>query len=307
MLRSVGLVSATVLLLLAAPVQGARASQGGPSPGGPDGLGLPGLSYAPYQAGQDPNRGQAPSAAEVASDVALMAPHARALRTYAATNGSEHVPAAAARLGMAVAQGAWLDHDAARNEAEIARAIGLARGNPNVRRMLVGNEAILRGDLPVERLAAHMARVRAETGLPVSTSEPWHVWLRHPALAEASDYLAVHLLPYWDGVPVEEAPAYLLMRIEELRRAYPGKPVVVTEVGWPSGGPVRGGAVPGPGEQARFLDLWRRSPAAREVEWYWLEAFDQPWKEVEERGLGGNWGLWRADRRPKVPQVAPPR
>jgi exo-beta-1,3-glucanase (GH17 family) len=39
------------------------------------------------------------------------------------------------------------------------------------------------------------------------------------------------------------------------------------------------------------------------LEWYWLEAFDQPWKDVEEQGLGGHWGLWGEDRRPNAPQL----
>ena len=38
---------------------------------------------------------------------------------------------------------------------------------------------------------------------PVSTAEPWHVWLAHPELAQAVDYITIHLLPYWEGLPVE--------------------------------------------------------------------------------------------------------
>jgi len=292
------LILATVLLPLAGAVQGLHAE--------PARLGLSGISYAPFQAGQDPNRGEAPSPEEVARDVAIMAPHARGLRTYAAANGSQHVPAAAAREGLRVVQGGWVSHEAAWNAAEMERLAALAKDHPGaVTRLLVGSEAVWRGDIGPGEMARMMADMRRRTGLPVSTSELWHVWLKQPALAEAADFLAVHLLPYWDGVPVEAAPAYLLSRIEELRRAYPGKTVVVTEVGWPRHGPVRGGAVPSPENQARFLDLWRAATRGTDLEWYWLEGFDQPWKDVEEEGLGGHWGLWHADRRPAMPQLRP--
>ncbi|WP_207477867.1 glycoside hydrolase family 17 protein [Arenibaculum pallidiluteum] len=304
-LRSLVMAS-TVLLPIAATVQGAetRGAETRPTEMATPRLGLSGISYAPYQRGQDPNRGDAPTAEQVARDVALMAPHCRGLRTYAASNGSQHVPPAAAREGLRVVQGAWISHEPAWNAAELDRLVALSRNHPGaVTRLLVGNEAIWRADVRPDELAAMMAQARARTGLPVSTSEPWHVWLKTPALAEAADFLAVHLLPYWDGVPAEQAPAYLLGRIEELRRAYPGKPVVVTEIGWPRQGPVRGGAVPSPGNQELFLDLWRDATRGTDLEWYWLEGFDQPWKDVEEAGLGGHWGLWHADRGPAVRQL----
>ena len=53
-------------------------------------------------------------------------------------------PQIAAELGLTVTLGAWIDKDNARNEREIASALDLARHNPNVTRLVVGNETVFR-------------------------------------------------------------------------------------------------------------------------------------------------------------------
>ena len=43
-------------------------------------------------------------------------------------------------------------------------------------------------------------RVKRATTVPVSTGEIWNVWLEHPELVSAVDYIAAHVLPYWEGI-----------------------------------------------------------------------------------------------------------
>ncbi len=56
-------------------------------------------------------------------------------------------------------------------------------------------------------MIAYIKQMRRKVNVPISTAEPWHVWLKHPELANSVDYITVHLLPYWEGVPVEDALA----------------------------------------------------------------------------------------------------
>jgi hypothetical protein len=49
--------------------------------------------------------------------------------------------------------------------------------------------------LSVSALAAELDRVRLAVKQPVSTAEPWHVWVDNPRLAEHVDFITVHLLP----------------------------------------------------------------------------------------------------------------
>ncbi len=53
--------------------------------------------------------------------------------------------------------------------------------------------------------------------------------------------------------------------MEQLRRAYPNKPIVIAEVGWPSDGRTRGGAVASTSNQAMFLRRFLELGATREA------------------------------------------
>ncbi|HET7912327.1 MAG TPA: beta-(1-6) glucans synthase, partial [Pseudolabrys sp.] len=69
------------------------------------------------------------------------------------------------------------------------------------------------------------------------------------------------------------------------------------EVGWPSAGRMREGALPSPVNQAKVvqdvLALSKRENFHVNV----IEAFDQPWKRALEGTVGGHWGLLDGDSR----------
>ena len=62
------------------------------------------------------------------------------------------------------------------------------------------------------------------------------IWLRYPELAANADFITVHLLPYWEGLPVQQALEYTFGRLHEVQRRFPDKKIVIGEVGWPSQG-----------------------------------------------------------------------
>ena len=86
-----------------------------------------------------------------------------------------------------------------RNEREIRSALDLARHNSNVNAIVVGNETILRGEMTVDELIKLIKQVKQSSPVPVTTGEIWTVWLEHPELASAVDFVAAHVLPYWEG------------------------------------------------------------------------------------------------------------
>ena len=45
---------------------------------------------------------------------------------------------------------------------------------------------------------------------PVSTGETWDLWLKHPELVREVDFIAAHILPYWEGIPDTQAIEYAL-------------------------------------------------------------------------------------------------
>ncbi len=265
-----------------------------------------GMAFSPFRAGQDPLHRTLPSHAQIDEDLALLArAGVHAVRTYSALDTLGDIPELAARHKILVSVGAWLDRARETNQAEIAAAIELARRHSNVIRLFIGNETILRGDLTVTELAVELDRVRAAVSQPVSTAEPWHVWVDHPELADHVDFIGVHLLPYWEGIAVEQANDYLASRIEILERTFPGKPIVIAEAGWPSEGRTRGAAIASPSNQALFLRRFLQRAHQEGYVYYLMEAFDQPWKARYEGAVGAYWGIYDVERQPKFAFVEP--
>jgi len=265
-----------------------------------DGPGVQGYAYAPSRMNFDANRGPLASAGTIESDLAFLAARTHAVRSYSVSAGLAQVPMLAQARGLRVTLGAWLSGDPSADKSERTRLLTLAESSPNVNRLVVGNESLLRQRVPLAELIGHLDAVRAMTDLPVTTAEPWHVWLEYPELARHVDLITVHLLPYWEGVPVAEAVDYLFQRLQQVRTRFPGKIVLIGEVGWPSRGPSRGAAVASPRNQALFVRQFLVEAERRGVEYFLMEAFDQPWKISIEGEVGAYWGLFDTDRQPRM-------
>ncbi|HEX4878966.1 MAG TPA: glycosyltransferase [Limnobacter sp.] len=267
---------------------------------------IPGYAFSPYQPGQSPVDGVHPTREEIDKDLALLQGKAQAIRTYTVEGLFGEIPALAARYKLNVALGAWLGADLQANAAEVERLLAVSDGPPyNVVRMVVGNEALLREELTVTQLAAYLDEVRAKTDIPVSTAEPWHVWLKNPELVEHVDYLAVHLLPFWEGVALDDAVNFSFEQYNRLKAAFPGKPIVITEVGWPSHGRSIKQANASQANQAKFLRRFIHRAQQEGLVYYVMEAFDQPWKTDIEGSVGGHWGVFNAERLPKFETTNP--
>ena len=262
-----------------------------------------GYAYSPYQRDQWPARGEFPSLEEISTDLLLLSRSTTRIRTYGALDNPSIIPLAELH-DLKVTAGAWLSGDHANNVRELGAAIASARDYRHVDRLIVGNEVLLRHDLSVEQLSVYLDVARkklAGTSKAVSTAEPWHVWLKHPELAEHVDFITVHLLPFHEGVPAEQAVGYAMQRYDELARTFPGKPLVIGEIGWPSRGPEIQQAEASVAAEARFIREFLPLARERGLDYYLMEAFDQPWKVELEGWAGPYWGLFKADRTPKFP------
>jgi exo-beta-1,3-glucanase (GH17 family)/cellulose synthase/poly-beta-1,6-N-acetylglucosamine synthase-like glycosyltransferase len=261
---------------------------------------IQGFSFSPMQAHHDPIENLLPTVEDIDGDLALLAGKTHAVRTYTVEGAQGEVPALAKKYGINVAVGSWIDERLKKNDVEIERLIKVADTyRRNVVRVLVGNEVILRNDIPVEQLLEYIKHVQAEVGMPVSTAEPWHVWTKHPELVEAVDYIAVHMLPYWEGIHIDIAVDYVIDRMNDLKKLYPDKPIVIAEVGWPSNGRTRQSAAASEANEAIFLRRFLQRAEQEAYIYYVMEAFDQPWKQQTEGAVGAYWGVFDVDRLPK--------
>ncbi|MBE0438963.1 MAG: glycosyltransferase [Gammaproteobacteria bacterium] len=267
---------------------------------------IKGFSFSPMRAQHDPSVGNLPSVEQIEQDLQLLSGKTHSVRTYTIAGAMADVPRLAKKHNLNVALGAWIDNRLQNNLVEVEQVIKIADKNrSNVVRVIVGNESILRNDVPIGLLGQYLNHVRAEVGMPVSTAEPWHVWIEHPELAHYVDFIAVHMLPYWEGVDNDNAVDYIDQRMQQLQEMFPHKPIVIAEVGWPSNGRTRKQAVADEAKQAKFLRRFLNRAEEKDYTYYVMEAFDQPWKRQIEGAVGAYWGVYDADRHAKFEFVKP--
>src|SRR5437660_836156 len=215
------------------------------------------MSYTPFRGDETPlNAATHAAAARIEEDLAKLARLTGCVRTYATDNGLDQVPAIAQRVGLKVLQGLWLGRDRQKNRIQIDTTIALARRYPiAINGIVVGNEVLLRGELSPEDIAAVLREVKAATGMPVTYADVWEFWLSNRELAAAVDFITIHILPYWEDLPIpaREAARHVEAVRKQIVGAFPGKEVLLGEFGWPSAGRMREAALPSRVNQARAL------------------------------------------------------
>ena len=156
----------------------------------------------------------------------------------------------------------------------------------------------------VNRLIKLVQRVKKSVNVPVTTGEIWNIWRDHPQLANSVDFIAAHVLPYWENFTDKQAVDQAVYIYQMLRDKFPGKRIMIAEFGWPSAGYNLMNADPGPFEQAVVLRNFVVRAEAIGMEYNIVEAIDQPWKFFEG-GVGPYWGVLDAAREPKFAWTGP--
>ncbi len=268
---------------------------------------IQGFSFSPFRAGQSPTQHIYPSVEEIDRDLAILAGDVHAIRSYSVESTLAEIPRLAAARGLNVVLGAWISNDRNANEAQINQLIKIYRENHrNIVRVIVGNETLFRTEQTVDQMIQYIQTVKKSVWAPVSLAEPPHIWEKYPQLAEHVDFIAIHLLPYWEYIPVDQAVEYCVARYNKMKELFPNKQIVIAEVGWPSGGRTRGEAVASPANEAKFLRRFLDVAEKNKYTYYIMEAFDQIWKGKDLEGeAGAYWGVYNEERKPKFEFTRP--
>ena len=259
------------------------------------------VSYAPFRDAQTPLVPTTQIAPEqIAEDLAQLAKISDCVRTYSIENGLDQVPALASKVGLKVIQGIWLGSNRLKNLTQISTAVRLAKEYPGViTSVVVGNEVLLRGEMTTADLAATIRSVKSQVMVPVTYADVWEYWLRNREIYEAVDFVTIHILPYWEDMPIRAK--YAAAHVDSIRKrmavAFPGKEILIGETGWPSEGRMREGALPSRTNQARVVSEILGLAKQENFRVNLIEAYDQPWKRQLEGTVGGYWGLIDAAQR----------
>jgi glucan 1,3-beta-glucosidase len=259
--------------------------------------GMHGLCFSAYTDGQSP--GSQISEAQIRERLAIVRPHTRWVRTFSCTDGHEHIPRIAHELGLKTLVGAWLGTDADINRRELDGVIEVARGG-HADIVAVGNEVLLREDLSEDQLIGHLQDVkRTLPGVPVGYVDAYYLFEKHPRVTAECDVILSNCYPFWEGCPREHAVDYMRSMVRRAQAVAGGKPVIVSETGWPDRGSAFHGAVPSvEGAMRYFVDTFAWA-AADGVDVFWFSSFDEAWKVGAEGDVGAFWGLWDHLGQPK--------
>jgi glucan 1,3-beta-glucosidase len=279
--------------------------------GGADALNvkMPGVNYNSRK-GPDwaPDSSKCKSASEVQKDMYALKGITDKVRIYSLVdcNQAELVLPAAKNAGLQVHLGIWTtnSHDYLLQEkAKLAGLIDSGLYDDNVIGLHVGSETVYRKEISADTAISYMKEIRdyirgRGKNTPVTIADVIDIYYANQQLIDAVDYISVNQFSFWERADVNEGTAVTLDRLRNLRiaAAKKGKKVVISEVGWSSGGSDPSAGVASPENQAKFFSDFFQMARAHNFDYYWYVAFDSKWrvtnggKEVE-----ADFGVFQED------------
>ena len=294
------------------------------------------IDYSPFRGSQAP-WGAQPSYKQIQDDIRMLKPYTHEVRLYSMGGTTDQILEVCMQEGMGVHLQAWLgpEHDDLRwkraNENQVKALIWTANQyarDPEkrnlIKSLIVGSENLYRRDLQggpemeESELIEYIKKVKEETKdtlYPVTTAQTYPEY--SAKLAGSVDRILYHVHPFWEGLPIEEAADRVVETLRLMKRNLKAwedaglvgaseKPVFIGETGWPTQGENHGRAVPSEENQRLFLEdlneklaRYHASEDSR-VQVMYFDAFDEAWKGSQEGNVGGYWGLFTAERQPKL-------
>ena len=252
--------------------------------------GLHGLSFSPYLEGQ--NIGDHLSEKQIRQRMDVIKPYTKWVRSFSCTEGNEIIPKVAHEQGLKTMVGAWLGHDKSQNDKEIAGLIELAKAG-HVDIAVVGNEVLLRGDLTEEEVLSYIQKVKkALPNIVIGYVDAYYQFSDRPRIVDACDVILANCYPFWEGCNIDYASVYLKQMYTVTKNAAKGKPVIITETGWPNQGDSTKDAVPSTENAMKYfinINNWVRD---EDVKMFYFSSFDESWKVHHEGDVGQRWGIW---------------
>ncbi|KAI8853416.1 glycoside hydrolase superfamily [Chytridium lagenaria] len=206
-----------------------------------------------------------------------------------------------------------------------------------VKAVIVGSEALFRGDQTLDATIKRLRRIRNILELYGFTTDPTRqdrvivtaADLAGPyypdELIREVDLVLVNVYPYWEHISVQDATSHQFLlhdsmqsRVHQLHAAgllrgtrplgvgsaQGGEDVPVQvafgEVGWPSAGDVLGAAIPSLPNLNIALNAWMCEAKTKNVGYFWFEFCDEKWKPEWHGAVEQNWGIYDARRHVKI-------
>ncbi|EXJ62288.1 murein transglycosylase [Cladophialophora yegresii CBS 114405] len=285
---------------------------------------FPGMDYTPWGTQYPLCHTYPPSQNNVTRDMAVLSQLTNVVRLYGTDcNQTEMVLHAIDRLeltDMKVWMGVWIDTNQTTIDRQLDQMYKILAETKDLsifKGVIVGNEALYRAGedkaQSEQELITYLGDVRSKFkslgyDLPIATSDLGDNW--NAQLTQAVDYVMSNIHPFFAGVTAEVAASWTWDFWQNhdviLTQGMPDVKQLISETGWPSGGgkdcggtdgscqPGQSGSVAGVDEMNTFMDNWVCQALQNGTDYFWFEAFDEPWKVVYNTATQAwedKWGL----------------
>lgn len=283
---------------------------------------FPGIDYTALNTQYPECIHDPPSQDNITLDVAILSQLTNTIRLYGTDcNQTQMVLHALDVLELRdtvkVWLGVWQDNNSTTNKRQIQQTWDILDeyGAEPFKGIIVANEILFREQMTAWELGNLLDTFRSELkaknlDLPVATSDLGDKW--DSTLAAKSDYIMGNIHPFFGGIPVEEAAAWTWTFWEGKTQGFAKTDKsknIISETGWPSQGGTHcggtgttkcaNGATAGIEELNKFMEDWVCAALNNGTEYFWFEAFDEPWKVVfntEGQEWEDHWGIIDVNR-----------
>ncbi|KAF4589039.1 Glycoside hydrolase, superfamily [Ophiocordyceps camponoti-floridani] len=283
---------------------------------------FPGMDYTPLNTQYPDCVQNPPSQNNVTRDVAVLSQLTNKIRLYGTDcNQTEMVLHAVKQLKMEknikVWLGVWQDKNETTNSRQLSQMWNILDqfGADPFEGIIVANEILFRKEMTITSLASVLSDTRKKLAsknikLPVATSDLGDDWTAE--LAQDSDYVMANIHPFFAGVSAKEAASWTWSFWKNKDGPFwksDKNKNIIAETGWPSAGgkhcgqamttTCEPGSVAGISEMNRFMEDWVCDALKNGTQYFWFEAFDEPWKirfNEKDKEWEDKWGLLDINR-----------
>ena len=257
---------------------------------------LHGICFSPYDENQRPGDRLDPNG--IKDKLNFLKPYFQWCRSFSCSEDNELIPPLAKEVGFKTLVGAWLSDDEKKNEMEIVKLVELCNeGHVDV--AAVGNEVLYRKELSEEQLIQYINEVKSKVNVPVGYVDAYYEFTNRPALSEACEVILANCYPFWEGCRAEYSLLYMKEMYLQAVKAGKGKPVIITETGWPSAGSNLDAAQPSYENYLRYFIAAQLWSLEDDIDMFFFSSFDEPWKVGDEGDVGAFWGIWDKEKKLK--------
>ena len=152
---------------------------------------------------------------------------------------------------------------------------------------------LLRKDLEVEILIEYIRLVKREVpGVPVGYVDAYYMYVNYPEIVDEVDVILSNCYPFWEYCGLDISVEYMKKMYEMVSENTHGKPVIITETGWPNKGSQYGDAMPSYENAMNYFIESQKWAKEHKIGLFYFSSFDEVWKVNHEGEYGAFWGLW---------------